>query len=145
DWEEINLLSGNFGKAEADMYQIALEQQITDDLFLEVAARREDFKSFQLNAQSGSENRVFVDVNETLLDGRPNPHFGETYLEVWEPTAFDRPTTNEAVRASAVYELDFTRNDGWTRWLGRHNIMGLAEAREIHSRWFRWREAVVTD
>jgi outer membrane receptor protein involved in Fe transport len=145
DWESINVLSGNYGKDNADMYQINVEQQLAQDLFLELAWRREKLERFGLSAQSGSQAGIYVDVNETLLDGTPNPFFRKPYIEVWEPTANTNFTDNEAARATLAYEFNFNRfNNRWLNLLGRHNLMGLGERREIDYHGFRWREAVIS-
>src|SRR5690606_5059886 len=138
DWESINILSGNYGRDEADMFQITLEHEIIDNLFLELGWRREEFERFSLSAQSGNQAAIYVDVNETLLDGTPNPYFLKPYIEVWEPTGNTTFIDNDAKRATLAYELDLTDRDSrWLRWLGRHNFMGLGERREIDEHGFR--------
>lgn len=144
DWESINILSGNYGQDQADMYQVTLEQEIFTDLFLELGWRREEFERFSLSAQSGSQASIYVDANETLLDGTPNPFFKKPYIEVWEPTANSEFIDNESMRATLAYEYDFTDRESWLRWLGRHNFMGLAEQRKLDRHGFRWREAVIS-
>lgn len=145
DWDEINILSGNHGRKNSESWEVFLEQKLLDNLFLEVGARHERLESFSLNAQSGNQARIFVDVNETLLDGTANPYFLKTFIETWEPTAFDRPTDNDTYRASLAYELDFTGNSNWTRWFGRHNLMAMGQSRTLRSEWYRWRESVISD
>lgn len=144
DWEEVNLLSGNLGEDDAEMYELTLEQQILDNLFVEVAARREDFSRRTSTSLNGRASSLFVDVNETLLDGTPNPYFLKPYVEIWEPDLNDRFEINDTIRGTVAYNIDFTKNEGWSKWLGRHNLMGLGQYRSIETESYRWREAITS-
>ena len=144
NWEEINIYSGNYGKDNAESMEFSVEQEFFDDLFIELAARKEEFHRYSLNAQSGTNSGLYVDINETQLDGTPNPFFMKPYLETWIPTPWDNIETSETVRATVAYTLDFTQKDNWMKWLGRHNIMGLGQKKQGIADGYRWREAVIS-
>ncbi len=145
DYEHINLTSTNNLLNKAGIYNVTLEQEISRNLFLELGYYKEEYESMRLTALSGGSASVYIDPNVTLLDGTPNPYFGRAYAETVEPAPTGEPEDNEILRASIAYELDFTQRDGWSRWLGRHRLMGLVQRREIQTQTIRWREATASN
>jgi hypothetical protein len=128
DWEHINIISGNFGKESATVYNVELEQQVTRDLFVQLGWYREDYKQrvdYYISQQTGV--TLYVDTNTVNIDGSPNPFYGRPYIEETQPDAFEQPEDNEVVRATAAYELDLQKHGGWMTWLGHHRIMGLGQ------------------
>ena len=72
-----------------------------------------------------------MDINEYLLDGRPNPFFLRPFMAGTIPETRWTPDTSKTYRAQLAYQLDL--NDAkskWLRWLGRHNFLGYGETRE---------------
>ncbi|HEY0947007.1 MAG TPA: hypothetical protein VGD81_17125, partial [Opitutaceae bacterium] len=140
DWEEINIISGNYGRDEADIYNIELEQEILPNLHLQLGWYREDYKSdvhYYISQQTGV--TLYVDTDSVLLDGSPNPNFGRPYIEVTSPDFFQHPEDNMTGRANLAYELDMTKHDDWKTWLGRHRIMGLWQHNQIKRDQLRYR------
>lgn len=132
DWEKINIISGNFGKDEAKVYNFELEQEITPDFHVQLGWYREDFDSqvdYYISQQTGV--TLYVDTNTTLLDGSTNPNFGRPFIELTQPDQFLHPEKNETIRATAAYEFDFTDKDGWLGSLGRHQLLGLWSQQDI--------------
>lgn len=127
DWENINILQMNFGHDENTTLNLELEQQILPTLNFSAGWFRQDFKSItnytvsQLNVTT-----LFVDTNLKLPDGRPNPFFGLPFVEDFDPDRFINNEINDNHRAMLAWTPDFTRNAGWTKWLGSHQILGLA-------------------
>lgn len=127
DWENINVLQMNFGHDENTTMNIELEQEILPTLNFSAGWFRQDFKSTtnytvsQLNVAT-----LFVDTNIKLPDGTPNPYFGLPFVEDQDPDRFINNEVNDNHRAMLAWTPDFTQNDGWTKWLGRHQILGLA-------------------
>lgn len=117
-----------------DIFTLSLDQQITKDLYFNVAYLNEDLDNEGFSWTRSNQYGIYVDVNTHLPDGRPNPHFGETFMP---QRSLDNKTlsnnTNEALRGTLNYNLDFTRRQGWSRWLGRHVFTGFAERRETDS------------
>jgi hypothetical protein len=127
DWENINILQMNFGHDENTTMNLELEQEILPTLNFSAGWFRQDFKSTtnytvsQLNVAT-----LFVDTNVKLPDGRPNPFFGLPFVEDFDPDRFLNNEVNDNHRAMLAWTPDFTDNDGWTKWLGSHQILGLA-------------------
>ena len=76
------------------------------------------------------DNELRVDTSSHLNNDQPNPNLGKVLL--W---GHMRPlyvsTAREATRATAFYELDFTDQDGFLGWLGRHTFTGLYNKQTI--------------
>ena len=136
DWEHINLAAPNYETNRADIFNVSLQQTIfrTDmnSLFFEGAWRREDqynYRRMFIAQQDGVGNTIVVDVNEKLLDGRPNPFFGRPYIGGVNPQVNVRPTFNDNYRAQLAYEVDFRRQKNLLKWLGMHRLNGYGEYR----------------
>lgn len=126
NWEKVNINSMNFGTSEAKTYNVELEQEVLPDLFVQLGwfyQEMDAVSNFVLGQQTGA--TLFVDTNKYLTNGELNPYFGMPYVSDLESDTFTNPETNDNLRATATYEFDFTKNSGWTKWLGRHRLMGL--------------------
>jgi len=145
DWEHLNLVSGNTGEARGYSFNAVLEQQILDNLFLELGWFEQSLKPESGNFLNAGGSTLFIDTNETLIDGSPNPFFRRPYLETNTATIFKNPQSNQSFRGMLAYELDLSKRDNWTRWLGRHRVLGLYEDREILTSTMRFREAVTSE
>lgn len=142
NWEDVNVLQMNFGRDQNTTMNVELEQEILPSLNVSAGWFRQDFESVtnytvsQLNVTT-----LFVDTNTKLPDGTANPYFGLPYVMDFDPDRFVNTEVNDNYRAMAAWTPDFTRNDGWTRWLGRHQLLGLWSRNEtertlIRQRWF---------
>lgn len=143
DWESINMLSGNFGRDTANIYNVELEQEILPNLHLQVGWYREDFASevnYFISQQTGV--TLYVDTDTVLLDGTPNPNFGRPYIEITQPDQFFHPEDNMTGRASLAYELDLTKQEGLLGWLGKHRLMGMWQHNQIKRDQLRYRPYV---
>ncbi len=128
NWESDNISQANFGTQRNTNYNVELEQEIIPQLLhVNGGFFRQDFDSMQsytiaqLNAAT-----LFVDTNERLSNGEVNPFLGQTYVMDFDP---DRYRTSEAVdnyRGMIAFTPDFTKYDGWRKWLGRHQVLGFA-------------------
>jgi outer membrane receptor protein involved in Fe transport len=153
DWESVNYVAPNYNKDKADTYQFSLEQFILNTRRQVLATRLswylEDVDSYSRNFIGGNSAILFIDVNEKLLDGRPNPYFLRPYLGASEPTIFNRPEVNDNLRAELAYQIDFTRENGRfdnvLRWLGRQRAAAYSEMRLITSGTYRFREQILDD
>jgi hypothetical protein len=123
NYQGINMLSDNIVHDTAVTYHVEVEQQILDNLFLEAGYYNETFQNLQRNYQGADAgNAIVIDPNTRLLNGTPNPFFGDVYTPVNETgdNYYTEPTTEE--RLSLVYQLDFTKNNNWTKWFGHHTL-----------------------
>jgi hypothetical protein len=139
DWTSINL-AGN-GKAwdDVDVYMAQLDQIILNTGKHTLAAQftfmREDAKRVEnqpMGPASVNSNvgQLQVDVNQVYLDGTPNSYFGRPYLRSSEPFLRVKPLQWDTSRAQAAYKLDFSRDKGWSKWLGTQQLLGYYEYKD---------------
>jgi hypothetical protein len=140
DWTSVNLNSMNFGTASNKNYNVEFEQELPWNLFFSSGwfrqdyAQRSNYTVAQLNVAT-----LFVDTNRFLPDGSNNPYFGKPYLEDQDPDSYYNSSLDDHYRAMLAWTPDFTRNAGWTKWLGRHQVLGLWSRDEYMSTSIRQR------
>lgn len=139
DWTAINLGAPNTRFDSVDTTTIQLEQFLLHkgghQVALQGAWFREDADRFNFNLlgqapATGQSNYLSVDVNERLLDGRPNPFFLRPYIGVMEGIFNKSWAVRDVYRGQLAYLADFTGNRGWSRWIGRHHLLGYYEFRD---------------
>ncbi len=152
DWTEINLAGNSKAWDDVTIYLAQLDQIILNTPQHTLAAQftfmREDAKRLEnqpMGPASVNSNvgELMVDVNQVNLDGSPNPYFGRPYLRSSEPFLRDRPWLYDTARAQAVYRLDFSRNKGWTKWLGTQQVLGYYEYKDQEKRLFTYRHTAL--
>ena len=152
DWTEINLAGNSKAWDDVDVYLAQLDQIILNTPKQTLAAQltylREDAKRLEnqpMGPASVNSNvgQLQVDVNQLNLDGSPNPYFGRPYLRSNEPYLRDKPWLWETTRAQAVYKLDFSRDAGWTRWLGTQQLLGYYEYKDQQNRQYAYRHSAL--
>ena len=129
------LLSGTTSSVDRDFdtNSLVLEQSFLDGKAgLELSYDKQDYTVVdQFPFTNQRWNMVWIDINETLSNGLPNPNVGRPmmmanrFFGIPEDT---RKTERESARATAFYELDFTENDGASSWLGKHTFTGLMQS-----------------
>lgn len=141
DWEEHNASGANYGTQEAKTFNIEFQQQIIPGLNFSAGWFRQEMDEWTHYGlgQANQLPRIYVDTNTHLLDGTVNPYFGSPYVFDWQADTFFRPETNNNLRAMLAYEKDFSRNDGWTRWLGKHRFLALGSEQKTWSNNLRYR------
>lgn len=126
DWRSVNLNSMNFGTAENTNYNLEFEQELPGDLFVSAGWFRQDYDNrsnytvAQLNVST-----LYVDTNKNLPDGSPNPYFGKPYVEDFDADSYVTKQEDDHYRAMLAWTPDFTQKEGWQKWLGRHQVLGL--------------------
>lgn len=110
---------------------VILSHEIVRNLSIEAAFNREGNESHSLNQSpvSGANLQIFADTNALLPNGAPNPHAGQFYTEATS-TQQNVYSHSSDYRLSAAYELDFSKQAGFRRWLGDHRFAALYEFRE---------------
>lgn len=110
-----------------EAYNVTLEQLFLEGKAgVEIAYDQQKFDDgrFYLFNESRSGERLAMDANVTLTDGRENPNFGRPFIS-GRPRADMRMSERDAFRAQAFYKHDFDElGDGFARLLGRHVITG---------------------
>ncbi len=142
DWTKYNAVTPNWNYDNAALYTADIEQQIIPDMYFRAAWHLEDQSTFNRNIVNPP--ILQVDVNQYLLDGRPNPFFLRPFYQSSEPTTFRSPEYNDNQQLQLTYDLNFEKLTGrhWTRWLGEHRMLGYYENRHITDGTFRYRDAV---
>src|SRR5581483_621735 len=144
DWTKYNLLQANFSRLHASNYNVELEQQILPNLFFSAGWFRQDIDSVSnltLNQLTGA--TLTVDTNRNMINGQPNPYFGLPYVPDGPggTDTFYQPETDDNYRAQLAYELNFANHHNWTKWFGRHRVLGLWSEQDQRRANERWRLA----
>jgi hypothetical protein len=154
DWGRVNLAAPNARKDQIETSMVALEHTFLDGdrhkLGIQLAWQREDGDRISRNiigqeAPAGGTFFLYVDPNEKLLDGQPNPYFLRPYLGLAEPSLWERPFNRDSYRGQAVYVLDLAQSNGRARWLGRHQFVGYQEERKNKNFQYRYRDVMTSD
>jgi hypothetical protein len=146
DWDSINFAATNWNSDKAAVYNASIdqiffhtpEQQLTGN-----AAWRHEYATTYDHNVIRETSFLYLDINERLLDGRPNPFFLRPYVTVWEPTAGRTSDNVDAYRAQLAYELDLRRKSRWLSWLGRERVLGFYESRFATTRGYNTREGTL--
>ncbi|MEO7600201.1 MAG: TonB-dependent receptor plug domain-containing protein, partial [Opitutus sp.] len=143
DWTKYNTLHTNFAKIRAENYNVELEQQILPSLFLSAGWFRQaidEVDNYSIGQLTGT--TLSVDTNKNLLNGQPNPYFGLPYISEGVGGGLDTfyaPEVDDSYRVLLAYEVDFAKKSNWTRWLGRHRLLGLWSEQDVKKSVERWR------
>ncbi len=135
DWTAINLAAPNFQRTRGETSQFQIEQIILNSerqsLALQGAWLNERISTYDRRflGTGGASLQPYIDVNEKLLDGTPNPYFLRTYVGGAAPSTNLGRNNTESYRATVAYQLDLTREKSFLHWLGRNRLMGFAEYR----------------
>ncbi|WP_442887559.1 TonB-dependent receptor plug domain-containing protein [Congregicoccus parvus] len=152
DWTKINLAANSKAWDDVDILLAQLDQVFINTpkqtLAAQVTVMREDAKRLEnqpMGPASVNSNvgQLQVDVNTHYLDGTPNPYFGRPYLRSSEPFLRDRPWLWETARAQAVYRLDFSQDEGLSKWLGTQQILGYYEYKDQQNRIYTYRHTAL--
>lgn len=150
DWESVNYVAPNYVQKKADIYNVGIEQTFINTPMQLLAAQagwyREDADSLNRNFLSGNSSILYLDINEKLLNGAPNPYFLRPYLGASEPATSSNPALNDNARLQVAYQLNLEHaKTNWLRWLGRQRVSGYLEGRRVTSGTYRFREIVIDD
>lgn len=152
DWTSINLAGNSKAWDDVNIYLAQLDQIILHTPKQTLAAQatfmREDAKRLEnqpMGPASVNSNvgQLQVDVNQLNLDGSPNPYFGRPYLRSNEPFLRDRPLRWDTARAQAVYRLDFSQDEGWSKWIGTQQLLGYYEYKDQQNRQYAYRHSAL--
>ena len=128
DWENINYVAANWGRDNAKTYSAELEQTFLRNERHLVVGRvgwfRQDFTRDNHNFIDVTDGVLYVDVNEKLLDGTPNPYFKRPYVQSISTVEVREPTVADTQSADLAYQL--TPPKGLPRWLSWINQQRLA-------------------
>ncbi len=142
DWSSINAAAMNQINERTGTSLVTVDHVFFDTQRQMLAAQlgwfREDSPVYRRDFPTGSSGSTYlsIDANRRRLDGTPNPFFLRPYIGITEVNVIETPLTNDTYRAQLAYKLDLTKEPGWMRWLGLHNVNGYGEYKHNRSRAF---------
>ena len=129
------LLSGTTTSVEKefDTDSLTLEQLFLDGKAgFELTIDNQDYELVDTFAIPANRwNMVWIDINETLGNGSPNPNVGRPMMIADRGTGVPRNTSRterESTRATAFIEFDFMEREGPLKWLGKHTFTGMMQS-----------------
>lgn len=152
DWSKINLASINRDWDRALTTTFQIDQKFFDtqrqSLFGQATFMREDSMRYRrdyigIKNDNGQSGQLYIDVNERLLDGTPNPYFLRPYIGQDQPRTTYEPSKWDTYRAQLAYKLDLTHEQNLLKWLGLHQFTVYDEYKYRVSRRYSYREAIL--
>lgn len=149
DYENINAVAPNFNRDQASLYKVQLEQRLLNSplqqSYAQVAWRLEDSDNYNHNLLDETTN-IYIDVNERLLDGTPNPFFLRPYVNAIQRTATRNPIYNDTIRGQLTYALDLRQTENrLLKFLGRHQAIGYYELNRKRTATHSYRDLVASN
>jgi TonB-dependent Receptor Plug Domain len=154
DWSSINMAAINRIMDREVMSEVKLDQFFFDtplqSLVGQVAFLREDTQRYQRNLvntanDNGQSGQLFIDVNERLLNGSPNPFFLRPYIGTDQPRTTWEPAKWDNYRGQLLYTLDLTGQKSWLKWLGKHELAGYDEYKYRVNRRYSYKDAIANN
>ena len=106
-------------------------------------SKRLENQPFGTASVNSNVGQLQVDVNQVNLDGSPNPYFGRPYLKSSEPFLRDRPELWNTGRAQVAYRIDFSKDEGWSKWFGTQQVVGYYEYKDQQNRIYTYRHSAL--
>lgn len=153
DYSRINLAAVNRLEDRANISTVVVDQRFfstpRQQAFGQIGWLRESVNSYARNVlgiagDSGTSAYLAIDVNERMIDGSPNPNFLRPYMSIAEPRTTRSPLRWDTYRLQLAYELNFTQDKGWTKWLGSHQLSGYSEYKERLTRLYSYRDVITS-
>lgn len=149
DWSSINYVAPNYVKDDATTYMVELEQFLVETPRHLLAARagyfRQDFERYERDMIGENDTIIFVDVNERLLNGSPNPNFRRPYVGAASPLVLRTPEYEETFSGDLVYQFTPEPNARRFALFGRQRINLHAERRDQESVNYRYNDFIASD
>ncbi len=155
DWSKVNLAAMNRINETTRMTHLQGEQIFFDTprnmLALQAAYFREETKRdnrglYGTAGSSGATGFLYMDVNERMVDGSPNPFFLRPYVGFWNSKGITGgPSDRQTYRAQLAYRLDLRKEKSLLRWLGMQQLVGYGEYKLNLSRTTIWRDVILSN
>jgi hypothetical protein len=118
-----------------DYIDLSIDQQVGDSLFFQLAGCVNYTDNVNNQLQAGTQN-TYLDINKTLPNGSPDPHFLQPYADTTYSWQYHH-RNNDGVRASVAYQHDFGNwgsyqvnmmvSDNETYICGRGNVLSVEQ------------------
>ena len=155
DWSSINVAAMNRFDDKTQTLSLILDQSLLQTprqtLDLQLGCFRENADRFtrnllgSLSPGQGFASTVTIDVNERLLDGTPNPYFRRPFVQLSQPQNNQQPLDRDTYRAQLAYRLDLRQEKNLLRWLGLQQVAAYGEYKNVESRQYTFRDAIVSN
>ncbi|MBI5768102.1 MAG: TonB-dependent receptor plug domain-containing protein [Verrucomicrobia bacterium] len=127
DWKKLSYTAPNWGHDDAKTVSTEVEQTFLRNERHHLAARAGWFRQeFLRDSHFGidvTDTVIYVDVNEKLLDGKPNPYFKRPYVESIGSTYTRVPETSDVQSADLAYQVTPPKTlPRWLSWIGQQRI-----------------------
>lgn len=131
NWSDQNAVAPNHGTDQAKTFTAEVEQILVTTqhhlLAARVGAFQQKFSREAYAAIDNAETILYVDVNEKLLDGRPNPYFKRPYIEAVSPSITFAPANSTILTADLAYQATPGKLPRWLSWIGQQRFGAHAE------------------
>lgn len=146
DWSSINSSAANHTIDSANTYRLEVDHYFLRTPQHVLAARagwfRQEFSRTQYQFLDNTDSVLYVDVNEKLLDGRPNPYFQRPYIQAVTPLRGITPEIGDTQNADLAYQFVPKNAPGWLAWIGQQRLGLHGETRRSDTTSFRDAETV---
>ena len=126
DWSSINATAANHTIDTANTFRFEAEHYFLKTPQHVVAARagwfRQEFSRTQFQFLDNTDSVLYVDVNEKLLDGRPNPYFQRPYIQAVTPLRGITPEIGDTQNADLAYQFTPKNAPRWLSWIGQQRL-----------------------
>lgn len=131
DWSKYNAVGPNHGSDQAKTFSAEVEQIVVNNQNHLVAARvgafQQKFGRESYAMIDNLETVIYVDVNEKLLNGAPNPYFKRPYIQATAPGITNNFANSSIMSADLAYQLTPGKLPRWLSWIGQQRFGGHTE------------------
>jgi outer membrane receptor protein involved in Fe transport len=126
DWESVNYIAPNYGLDEAKTWSAELEQTFLRNPEHLIVGRvgwfRQDFTRDSRFHIDSTDTVIFVDPNEKLLNGQPNPYFKRPYVQSVAPVSVRTPEISDTQTADLAYQFTPAKLPRWLSFIGQQRL-----------------------
>ncbi|MBI4623320.1 MAG: TonB-dependent receptor [Verrucomicrobia bacterium] len=154
DWTKHNLAAMNYLSESTKTTHVGLEQIFFNTprqmLALQLGYYEEDSKKYRRDLAGAPTSQrtvgaLYIDANEFLPDGSPNPNLLRPYVGLWIPNSYENPLLRRTSRAQLAYRLDLKKEKNLWRWLGMHQLSGYAEYKDNQTRRLNYKDSMTSN
>jgi len=149
DWSKVNFVAANNGRDYAKTFMVQGEHMILNNPTHTLAARagwfRQEFRRQAANFIDNTDSVLYVDVNEKLLDGTPNPNFKRPYFQALGAIATDGREISDTQTADLAYQFTPAKFPRWLGWIGQQRLASHAEVRRADAVSYRASQVIADD
>ena len=139
----------DYASREFDVKNFAIEQNFFNNMAgIEISYDQQNYDTEQDFIFAGGDQHssrgaydIYVMNTTHLPNGQPNPYLGRAFTANGGPNQQFEEIDRETFRITAFAKVDFTENDGFMKWLGRHTFTGLFNDYTFDRHWWNTKDA----